>query len=127
MAVHDGFATVRNARSCRPAARASLEPLHEEPPVLFRLRPDVPWWELATRRSRTRSCSMLQVIDLLIMIIFSIINSKISEARKYILYASFADKLIEFATFHFLFLIRRCYFVSIFLRRTFALVSLEFT
>uniref|UniRef100_A0A0K8SI33 AAA+ ATPase domain-containing protein n=2 Tax=Lygus hesperus TaxID=30085 RepID=A0A0K8SI33_LYGHE len=61
MAVHDGFATVRSTRSLRgPASRACLEPLAEDSPVCFRLRPDIPWWELATRRSRTKSCSAIQ-------------------------------------------------------------------
>ncbi|BES93428.1 neuron navigator [Nesidiocoris tenuis] len=75
MAVHDGFATVRSTRTLRPFPSRScleqqqqhqnrilpgLEPLNEESPVCFRLRPDIPWWELATRRSRTKSCSAIQ-------------------------------------------------------------------
>ncbi|KAG8313277.1 hypothetical protein J6590_006839 [Homalodisca vitripennis] len=54
MVVHDGFATVRSAR----CARRDLEPLLEdELPLTLRPRPDVPWWELAIRRSRHRSFS----------------------------------------------------------------------
>lgn len=62
-AVHDGFATIRAIR-CRPREPPPprLEPLVEETGcVPMRLRQDLPWWELATRKYRTRSCSHIQV------------------------------------------------------------------
>lgn len=73
--VHDGYATIRSARSCRvapripevttvartPSPRVFLEPLYEEAVALRPRRPHIPWWELATRKSRYRSCPALQV------------------------------------------------------------------
>ena len=48
----------------RPTSGRPLDPLWEEAvatkPVL-RTKPQVPWWEIATRRSRYRSCPTLQV------------------------------------------------------------------
>jgi len=114
--VHDGFATVRAPRTCRPHSRSgiaqsrggdpgapggpgapgspgplgpgsvaaaaaagalpalvspgagrALGPLWEDAVTCpgsscIRTRPAVPWWELATRRARYRSCPTLQVI-----------------------------------------------------------------
>lgn len=60
--VHDGFATIRSARTVRVVPR-SLEPVLEDSAagVCLRLRKDVPWWELATRKYRYRSCSTFQI------------------------------------------------------------------
>lgn len=111
--VHDGFATIRSTRTCRPRAgdaihilqeqrnpsppvttlRVSnghchpgykptsyqnpMEPLYEES-VSFRPRPDIPWWEIATRKSRYRSCPALQVMYRILLCLLhkSIIYSK---------------------------------------------------
>ncbi|KAK7605409.1 hypothetical protein V9T40_007267 [Parthenolecanium corni] len=83
--VHDGFATIRRAPySCRSRLvqvqqqqvghqqhhaqphsqlQSFLDTVVEEPSsatVHFRPKPDVPWWEIATRRSKYHSCSDLQ-------------------------------------------------------------------
>lgn len=73
-------ASAHSAHSSRSSSSASssgsstwrpgrpLDPLWEEAvaakPVL-RAKPQVPWWEIATRRSRYRSCPTLQVLQVL--------------------------------------------------------------
>lgn len=65
--VHDGYATIRRTPyTCRArlpqSQQYSLDTVLEEPPaVAFRPKPDIPWWEIATRRSKYHSCSDLQV------------------------------------------------------------------
>ncbi|KAK3907513.1 Protein sickie [Frankliniella fusca] len=58
-----GGVLLRPAPSSTPGSRP-LDPLWEEAvaskPVL-RSKPQMPWWEIATRRSRYRSCPTLQV------------------------------------------------------------------
>jgi hypothetical protein len=66
--VHDGFATIRRPRVGPPRAPPrppSLASVPEDPrigcPTSPFGRPTVPWWELATRRSRYRSCPTLEL------------------------------------------------------------------
>lgn len=65
--VHDGFATIRRPRLGPPRAPPRppvLDAVPEDPRigcVTARVKPAVPWWELATRRSRYRSCPSLEV------------------------------------------------------------------
>lgn len=64
--VHDGYATIRRTPyTCRarlPQTQYCLDTVIEEPSVVqFRPKPDIPWWEIATRRSKYHSCSDLQV------------------------------------------------------------------
>lgn len=65
--VYDGFATIRRPRVGPPRAPPrppSLACVPEDPRIgsvtQFR-NPAVPWWELATRRSRYRSCPTLEL------------------------------------------------------------------
>lgn len=66
--VHDGFATIRRPRvgHPRPPPRPpSLACVPEDPrignEILRTNKPAIPWWELATRRSRYRSCPTLEL------------------------------------------------------------------
>ncbi|RZC42378.1 hypothetical protein BDFB_001482 [Asbolus verrucosus] len=66
--VHDGFATIRRPRVGPPRAPPrppSLASVPEDPRIGCLTsplgKPAIPWWELATRRSRYRSCPTLEL------------------------------------------------------------------
>lgn len=66
--VHDGFATIRRPRvgpPRNPPRPPSLACVPEDPRIGFHPsqfnKPTIPWWELATRRSRYRSCPSLEL------------------------------------------------------------------
>lgn len=64
--VYDGFATIRRPRvgppraPPRPPSLASVPEDARIAPSPF-AQPTIPWWELATRRSRYRSCPQLEL------------------------------------------------------------------
>lgn len=67
--VHDGFATIRRPRRIGPPRQPprppSLASVPEDPRIgcstITFSKPAVPWWELATRKSRYRSCPSLEI------------------------------------------------------------------
>lgn len=66
--VHEGFATIRRPRVGPhrvPPRPPSLACVPEDPRIGSLLyqpnKPAIPWWELATRRSRYRSCPTLEM------------------------------------------------------------------
>jgi len=58
-------------RSCFLPKAPLLEPVMEDGIPWRQTRKDVPWWELATRRGRYRSCPILQVSQQVMMITLS--------------------------------------------------------
>lgn len=85
--VHDGFATIRRPRVGTPRnpprPPSLLASVPEDDPRIgcgeapF-LKPTIPWWELATRRSRYRSCPTL---ELHVSILFVFICKKLSTQK----------------------------------------------
>lgn len=69
--VHDGFATIRRTPYvARPYIREShLEPVYEDTPR-FSFQPitNVPWWEIATNRKKSRSYSCSELEKVLISV-----------------------------------------------------------
>ncbi|GJQ87025.1 hypothetical protein Trydic_g12605 [Trypoxylus dichotomus] len=66
--IYDGYATIRRPRVGPPRAPPrppSLACVPEDPRIasdIYRTNtPTIPWWELATRRSRYRSCPSLEL------------------------------------------------------------------